>query len=188
MTKNVSLLVALFWMGLVAVSSAQEHKEVYSAFASQTNNLTRTTALEIIIDRWSSDVQRARLFAAMSQGGQEALTKELVKQETTGVLRIMGGTGAGGRSQFQLRYARAFDSVDKREIVLATDRYIQFGDARRNPTTEENNISYVTLVLDKDGNGTGTIMVGARLKLEEGRFELQDVVTNPIRLLKVTKK
>ena len=79
MTKNVSLLVALFWMGLVAVSSAQEHKEVYSAFASQTNNLTRTTALEIIRERYHPSLWNIYAFHCsdgenFSEDNREALS------------------------------------------------------------------------------------------------------------------
>jgi len=182
--------VLVFGHLLFAASSmAQEDgSEVYSAFASQTTTVNRTSRLQFTIDRWTTDVQRARLIGAIAERGQAAMAEELQKQDPTGTMRIIGGTGAGGRTQFTLRYAREFVNGDQRQLVLATDRYITFGDARRNTTTEDNNLSFIVLELDREQKGEGQMMIGVKMNFVDGKLEVESYAREPIKLLTVKRE
>ena len=126
-------------------------------------------------------------MGAIAERGQAALAEELQRQDPTATLRIIGGSAARGRTQFNLPYAREFKSSGRRQLVLATDRYITFGDARRNPTTEENNLSYIVLNLDEQGKGDGQVMVGVKMNFVDGKLKVESYVAKPIDLLTVQR-
>jgi hypothetical protein len=168
------------------LSAQEEVEEIYSAFAVQTTAAAPTTRLSITIRRWTTDAERKVLLDAVTSGGQEELSRALGKQESKGVLFLMGGDAS--KPQHELRYAREFPTATGKDIVLGFDRYISMTEARRGPTTGEWSLSYVVLNLDKNGNGEGQLVNGAKLRFTGDKLEVESVVDRPLRLMKVKRE
>ena len=62
-----------------------------------------------------------------------------------------------------------------------------FGSARK-PKTSDCDLSLLTLNLDADGSGTGKMVSGVKVKLDDGRIVIESVLTEPIDLLNVMKR
>jgi hypothetical protein len=196
-----------FVIALLAASAAfaqedekEEFKETYEAFAVAmgTSNPPvippgRATTIQINITRWSTDQEREQLFAVLIEKGQEDLVKALQKQEETGFVRVVG-SGAGMRNPFpseRLRYARQWDLGEgKRRIVLATDRYISFYEARNQPRTRDYDMSLLVMEVDAEGNGEGQLAMAVRLAVDNEKKQLvvENYGTEPVRLTKIVRR
>jgi hypothetical protein len=199
-------LLVLLSFALASVASAQdekdkkeEFKETYEAFAVAmgTSNppvipTGRSTTLQINITRWTTDEEREKLFAILIEKGQEKLVDALQDTEETGFLRVTGSPTM--RNPFpseRLRYARQIDLGEgKRRIVLATDRYISFYEARNQPRTRDYDMSLLIMDVDKDGNGEGQLAMGVRLQVdtEKKTLVVENFGTEPVRLTKIHRR
>jgi hypothetical protein len=198
-------LVAALALLLGSIASAQEQKEkkeefkeTYEAFAVAmgTSNPPvippgMSTTLQINVTRWTTDEERANLFAVLVEKGQEDLVKALQKSEETGFLRVTGRTVS--RNPFpseRLRYARQLDLGEgKRRIVLATDRYISFYEARNQPRYRDYDMSLLVMDVDAEGNGEGQLAMGVRLSVdtEKKTLVVENYGTEPVRLTKIRR-
>jgi hypothetical protein len=199
-------LLVLLSFALASVASPQdekdkkeEFKETYEAFAVAmgTSNppvipTGRSTTLQINITRWTTDEEREKLFAILIEKGQEKLVDALQDTEETGFLRVTGSPTM--RNPFpseRLRYARQIDLGEgKRRIVLATDRYISFYEARNQPRTRDYDMSLLIMDVDKDGNGEGQLAMGVRLQVdtEKKTLVVENFGTEPVRLTKIHRR
>jgi hypothetical protein len=199
-------LVSALGLAIGPTSSAQEKKErkeefkeTYEAFAVSmgTSNPPvippgMSTTLQINITRWTTDEERENLFAVLIEKGQEDLVKALQKSEETGFLRVTGRTTA--RNPFpseRLRYAREWDLGEgKRRIVLATDRYISFYEARNQPRWRDYDMSLLVMDVDAEGNGEGQLAMGVRLAVdtEKKTLVVENFGTEPVRLTKIRRR
>jgi hypothetical protein len=202
-------LVILLSFALASLASSQdekdkkekkeEFKETYEAFAVAmgTSNppvipAGRSTTLQINITRWTTDEEREKLFAVLIEKGQEKLIDALQDTEETGFLRVTGSPNM--RNPFpseRLRYARQIDLGEgKRRIVLATDRYISFYEARNQPRTRDYDMSLLVMDLDQDGNGEGQLAMGVRLAVdtEKKTLVVENFGTEPVRLTKIHRR
>ncbi len=174
----------------------KEFKETYEAFAVAmgTSNppvipAGTATTLQINVTRWTTDEEREKLFAILIEKGQEDLVGALQKSEETGFVRVTGRTM--GRSPFpseRLRYARKWDLGEgKRRIVLATDRYISFYEARNQPRTRDYDMTLIVMDVDAEGNGEGQLAMGVRLAVdtEKKTLVVENFGTEPVRLTKI---
>jgi hypothetical protein len=176
-----------------------EFKETYEAFAVAmgTSNPPvmppgMSTTLQINITRWTTDEERAKLFAILIEKGQKDLVDAIQKQEETGFVRVTGR--AASRNPFpseRLRYARQLDlGQGKRRIVLATDRYISFYEARNQPRTRDYDMSILVMDVDAKGNGEGQLAMGVQLSVdtEKKTLVVENFGTEPIRLTKIRRR
>jgi hypothetical protein len=195
-------LVPALMLVLGSTASAQEgkeeFKETYEAFAVAmgTSNppvipTGMTTTLQINVTRWTTDEEREALFAVLVEKGQEDLVKAIQKQEETGWIRVTGRASA--RNPFpseRLRYARQWDLGEgKRRIVLATDRYISFYEARNQPRYRDYDMSILVMDVDAEGNGEGQLAMGVRLAVdtEKKTLVVENFGTEPVRLTKIRR-
>ncbi len=140
--------------------------------------------LDINIDRWSSAEERAVLMAALKESGSRSLADALRQQDRVGRLREIQGLG------HDLRYARVTPlEGGGRQIILATDRPIAFGEVARSRRSRDSNVTLVQMTLDAEGNGTGQMMVGAEFSWDEQKnqltienFSSEPVCLNSIRI------
>lgn len=180
-----SLLVAGLLLGSPAVG--QELPERFEAVAIVTGNIAtgRTARLEIIVERWSDDEERAVLFEALKAAGKRSLPEALLKREPVGRIMERGKLGE------TLRYSRQVSRDDGgRTIVLALDRPLGFVESWYSARTTDYNVTLVRLDLDEDGKGQGALMAGAELAWDEANQQI--TITNyssePVRLTKVNKR
>lgn len=177
-------MVALI-LAVVAVPAADGKKKdkVASYRATAVQQDVGGAALFVIeIFEWSTPEQRQALIQAYDDGGQEGIYKYLNQQEDKGFVRPPNTRG------YQMRYAYEFENDGKRQVVLATDRPILFGEARARSRSEDNSVSMVYLELDSETDqGTGQMVLGAELHInkETGKLTIERVAQHPIRFTRV---
>jgi hypothetical protein len=151
-----------------------------------------STTLQINITRWTTDEEREKLFAVLIEKGQEGLVNALQKSEETGFVRVTGRTM--GRNPFpseRLRYSRQLDLGEgKRRIVLATDRYISFYEARNQPRWRDYDMSLLVMDVDAEGNGEGQLAMGVQVSVdtEKKTLVVENFGTEPVRLTKIHRR
>jgi hypothetical protein len=156
--------------------------ERFTAFAVSLGG-PRTTSgtaqVEIVIDRWSTDTERARLLKSLKEG-QDALLDSLRDLKPVGSIRTPGTIA------YDLHYANqtAADNGGRR-IFLATDRPIGFWEAANRPRTI--NYPFTFIELRMKGEGEGKLSLAARVTAsEDGRYvELENYAAQPVMLNEV---
>ena len=185
MTLALALLV-----GLVASPLPAQEEEMplnFDAVAVNMSNLgpRGQVRLQIRVDRWSTDEERANLEGALrAQTGQSrdrTLANTLFGKEGVGTIRESRSLA------YDLRYSRVIPSDAGQMIVLATDRRIGFAESFRAARTLDYNVSLIVLNLDEEGRGDGQLMLGATFEWDEtnGQIIITNFASEPIRLTRV---
>lgn len=139
--------------------------------------------LRVRVDRWSTDEERAKLMEALKaqgRGGRD-FANTLFSKESVGTIRESQSLA------YDLRYARSLPTEDGRQIILATDRRIEFAEAWRSARTLDYNVSLIILDVDAEGRGDGQLMLGAEFTWNEDKnqVEITHFASEPIRLRNV---
>ena len=185
MTLALALLVGLVASPLPA--QAEEMPLNFDAVAVNMSNLgpRGQARLQIRVDRWSTEEERANLREAfLAQTGRardRTLADSLFAKESVGTIR------ESRTLAYDLRYSREIRSDAGRVIVLATDRRLGFAESFRAARTLDYNVSLIVLNLDEEGRGDGQLMLGATFEWDEANAQI--IITNfasePIRLTRV---
>jgi len=140
------------------------------------------TQVSITVDRVNTPDERDALEEIFQAGGMQALADELRGATQVGFIRAPRLRSTG----WQLRYAMVFsDGKDGYIIRLATDRPISFQEAvNRRVATWDFNVTLIELVVDSEGNGTGTLMAGVEFSYDQTNdtFGLKSLSSQPVRL------
>ena len=141
--------------------------------------------LQIRVDRWSTDDERARLIEALKaqtgSRGERELAESLFGKESVGTIRETGTLA------YDLRYSRLLPSEAGQMIVLATDRPIGFAESWRSSRTLDYNVSLIVLSLDEEGRGEGQLVLGAQFSWDDvdNQVVIENYASEPIRLTNV---
>lgn len=144
--------------------------------------------LQIRVDRWSTEEERAVLLEALKQQSGRARERDLADtlfgKESVGTIRESTSLA------YDLRYSRVFPSETGWIVVLGTDRRIEFAESWRSSRTLDYNVSMIVLNLDEEGNGDGQLMLGAQFSWSEADQQLviENFASEPIRLTRVRKR
>jgi len=139
----------------------------------------RNTRIEIYIDRWSRPEERNMLLGTLAENGPQALVDMLQQIEPVGRIRV--GTQTG----WPLSYSREIVNADgSRTIRLVTDRPISGLEALNASTTMRHAFSLFELRVDANNEGEGTVIAGARIKLdmEAGTMGIESYDSAPLHL------
>jgi hypothetical protein len=150
----------------------------------------RNSAGVITITRWTSAAGRDALIAALARGGTRALLAALVDVPSHGQIRIPDWQGPDPHKMllgWDLRYAwRESDADGGQRIVLGTDRYISFWEARDDSQSTRYPLTMIELRLDNKGEGVGKAAVAAGINFnQDGVLELENYHAAPELLLQV---
>jgi hypothetical protein len=140
------------------------------------------TAVDIVVNRWSSDVQRRHLMDALRLG-QRAMLEVLQEQPRVGYIRTPTSLG------WDLHYAQASPGEDGgRRVVIATDRRVGFWEAVNRPRSIDYPFTFIELRLNDDGGGEGRLSLATRvIATSDGRFvQLENYAAQPVDLNDVT--
>ena len=184
---TVAALGLALALGLVAtpLTAEEELPLNFDANAVNMSNLgpRGQVRLQIRVNRWSTDEERAKLMEAlMAQGrGGRDLANTLFGKESVGTIRESQSLA------YDLRYARSLPTEGGRQIILATDRRIEFAEAWRSARTLDYNVSLIILDVDAEGRGEGQLMLGAEFSWNEetNQVEITHFASEPIRLRNV---
>ncbi|MGB3563294.1 MAG: hypothetical protein WBH85_00105 [Thermoanaerobaculia bacterium] len=179
-TVGIALILALALGAMPAL--AQKSIEKYKA-----NALVQTAGAgsmaEINIYRWSSDAERDEILqviknATDSKRRNRDVSTALRGQEKAGYAFLAGERG------YPLRYAREFKTDEGRQIILATDRPVSFGEVYSQGQLGDFDTTIIVLKLDDDGKGEGIVSVGTEVIWNEktGQIEVTNVTSQPVKL------
>ncbi|MEO8074825.1 MAG: hypothetical protein ABI818_00765 [Acidobacteriota bacterium] len=138
-----------------------------------------TAQVDIVISKWTPEVERGRLLEALRKSPDELL-KALQKEPAVGRISTPGSLA------YDLRYARQTPGQDGgRQIVLATDRPIGFWEAQSGSRTLDYPVTRIELHVDKDGHGEGKLAIAVKPTLNENVLVLEDYAQLPVMLTNV---
>jgi len=167
-----------------------------TAFAVNMSNIGTggSAVVEINIDRWSTAAERENLITTMLEKNADALLRALQKMPSHGRFSIPGLVGPDPhqlRLGNPLRYAWQTPQPEGgRRIVIATDRYIGFNEARNQPRTIDYPFTLFEIRVNKAGEGEGKMAVATKISFDKKKkaIELENYSSEPVRLNNVKVK
>lgn len=142
--------------------------------------------IEIVVNRWSPNAERDRLLAVLFDKGPEKLLDTLVDLPRVGYFRTPNSIG------YDIHYAQRTTLPDRGErIVLATDRYISFWEARNQPRSYDYPFTVIELHFGPDGGkGEGKLSLATKIigDRENHTIVLENYATQPVMLNEVTRE
>lgn len=171
---------------LVAPVSAQNVQESFTGFAINMNNGVRTTAIDLTIERWSTEAERNQLLAIIRENKDptQPLLRALEKLPPLGRIRAPNTLG------WDLRYAyRSKLDGGGRRIVLGTDRPIGFREARNLSRTTDYPFTIIEFHLNTKDEGEGKILAGTKIAIDKNnQLVLENYGQQPVRFNKIKKQ
>ena len=179
-----------------ATAQTPADKLEISAFAVNMSTIATgsNAVVQITVNKWSTAEERERLITAVIEKGPDALLRELQKTPDKGRFRIPAARQPDPHHLalgLDLHYAWQNPLPDGgRRIVLATDRYIGFHEARNQPRTIDYPITLMEIRVDKDGNGEGKLAIATKISFDKkkNQLELENYSSEPVRLNNVKVK
>ena len=194
----IVMSVALALLSAPRTTSAQTNGEKLeiSAFAVNMSNIATgaNAMVQITVNGWSTAEERELLITTVLEKGSDALLRALQKAPVKGRFRIPTARPPDPHHLslgLDLRYAwQAPLPEGGRRIVLATDRYIGFQEARNQPRTTDYPITIMEIRVDKEGKGVGKMAVATKISFDKkkNQIELENYATEPVRLNNVEIK
>jgi hypothetical protein len=184
-------LAAAMLAGTTAgVQTQNTEKLEITAFAVSMGTIATgaNAVVDITINSWSTAAERERLIETMISKGGDALLRELQRSPSHGRFRIPGLTGPDPhqlRLGYDLRYAWQTPQPDGgRRIVIVTDRYIGFQEARNQPRTVDYPFTLFEIRVNKNGEGEGKMAVATKISFDKKKnvVELENYGSEPVRL------
>jgi hypothetical protein len=201
--KSIALALSCAAFGLVIVSGSLASAQPpasdlplplrLSAWAVNMSNIApgRNAVMDINITRWTMPKEREALITTVLEKGPSALLRELQKMPSHGRMRIPGWQGPDPhnvRLGWDLHYAWQVPQPEGgHRIVIATDRYIGFWEARNQPRSIDYPFTLLELRIRKDGEGEGKMAAAAKISFDKkkNQIELENYASEPVRLNQV---
>ena len=155
--------------------------EEFSANAVDINH-GRAGAIQINVDRWSTQPERANLTEALFSGGSDKLLKAVQDMKPVGRIRTPDSIG------YELRYAQQRRGADGgRDIVLVTDRPVSFWEATNRPRSVDYPFTLIQIHVKADGSGEGKLAVATKITADPDTkmIEIEDYANQPVQLMDV---
>jgi hypothetical protein len=192
----VAALAAAVFALAPASARAQNEKLDISAFAINMSNIATgsNAVVQMNIDSSSTPEEREMLITTMVEKKPDDLLKALQKLPVRGRFRIPTARQPDPHHLslgLDIHYAWQTPLPDGgRRIVLATDRYIGFNEARNQPRSIDYPFSLIEIRVDKDGKGQGKMAVATKIDFDKGKkvVQLENYGSEPVRLNEVKVK
>ncbi len=192
----LTVLALAVGVGAQAPPPTPTEKLLITSFAVNMSNIATgsNATVQIRINSWSTQEERAHLITTMLEKGPDALLKQLQKARVHGRWSIPGMMGPDPhqlRLGHDIRYAWQTPLPEGgKRIVLATDRYIGFQEARNQPRTIDYPFTLMELRIDKDGKGEGKMAVATKISFDKkkNQIELENYSSEPVRLQNIEAK
>jgi hypothetical protein len=164
-----------------------------TAWAVNMSNIAtgRNEVVDLRITRWTTPAERKKLLETIVEDNPNQILRELTRLPSHGRLRVPGHTGPDPHKivlGWDLHYAwhEPLDEGGHR-IMLATDRYITFQEARNQPRTIDYPFTLVEIRLNRDGEGVGKASVFTKIRFDKKKniMELENYSSEPVRLQQV---
>ena len=139
--------------------------------------------MDIHIDRYLSNPDRAGMLAALRSGGAESFSRALKSAPAAGYLEV-------GDRRWTIRWAHEEERDLGRVIVLATDEPVYFFETGGHAKSRAGyTAAVIRLDVDVIGTGAGTMYAAAMVRpTEDGSgVKVDDYADQPLQLVMVTK-
>jgi hypothetical protein len=156
------------------------------AFAVNMSGVGRANAqtLQIVIERWTTDEERAMLLSSLVEKGTERLMDKLQGiRPRAGYIRTNTSLG------WDIQYAMKTDLPSGgQRIVFATDRPMSFREAANSPRSKDYDFMVCEIRLGANGKGQGKLGVATKVTYdkEKKQIELENYGQEPVRLTEVS--
>jgi hypothetical protein len=173
-----------------APATTPTEKLQITAFAVNMSNIATGTnaTVQIRIDSWTPDAERERIIMTMIEKGPDALLKALQKAPVRGRWNIPGMRQPDPHQLalgHDIHYARQTPLPDGgKRIVIGTDRYIGFGEARNRPRSIDYPFTLMQIQVNAQGKGEGKMAVATKINFDKEKktMELENYSSEPVRL------
>src|ERR1044072_2013323 len=147
---------------------------------------TVTAWVDVRVSRYSSNSRTQQLANALVEGGQDELAKTLEKAKTIGHVSLSSRVGA-----FDLKLIRTRKTPTGRQIIGVSDRPIGFLEAYAGTRSKDYQVGIVVIDLKRNKKGKevgeGMLIYASKVKIEDGKLDIEYVGMEPIRLASVRK-
>jgi|RhiMetdeSRZDD1v2_1073273.scaffolds.fasta_scaffold17285_9 hypothetical protein len=186
-SRSVSILLvlgAVLALSGSAVAQQPQPAEVFNAFAVSLQ-AGGGAAVEIVINRWSTEGEKQLLTNVLKASGSEAMVRIMQDLPQVGYIR---GNNTMGDALF---YAWSTNNPDgTRQVVIATDRPISAAAMVAPGTANKYDATVIEMRFNKDGKGEGKIVVAGKAFIDPktGKPGIQNYQGQPVRLESITSK
>ena len=173
--------------GAAALAQTMGSPERFTAFAVNMGSPGRASSgtVEIVVDRWSTEAERGKLLGTLLEKGPEKLLDALQSTHRVGYIRTPNSIG------YDLHYAHKTPLAEGAErVVIATDRYISFWEARNQPRSIDYLFTVIEMHINRDGEGEGKMSIATKIEAdkESNSIVLENYSTQPVLLEKVHRE
>src|SRR5262249_23815322 len=138
-------------------------------------------AVEIVVNRWSTDQERDRLLAALLEKGPEKLLDALRDTPRVGCIRTPDGIG------YDLNFSRRTPGEDGGErIEVVRGRDFRFWGGVNQQGSVDYSFAVIELRINRDGQGDGRMSIAT--KIMGKALALEEYATQPVSLQKVRRE
>lgn len=165
--------------------ASNTERESYTALAVNISNIGRTgaTPVDIVVERYTTDAESARLLALFKEKGPDALLDALRDTPRVGYIRTPDSLA------YDLHYARQAPLEDGgKRIVLATDRPIGFWEAANRPRSMDYPFTLIELRVNDEGEGEGKLSIATKVTLNGPVLALENYGNQPVMLNQVRRR
>jgi len=173
------LAAAAITAGAALAADKDEAVETFQAIGVHMGR-GRSSRIDIVIRRWSTDQEREKLLTTLQEFGQAKLIDALTEiRPTCGYMRLPNTMG------YDLYYARNNVLPDgSRHVVLATNRYVSFGEAVTAQRSQQYTAAVIEIHMPKEGKGEGKMQPAAKVKWDNAKktIEIENYGAYPVDL------
>jgi hypothetical protein len=130
------------------------------------------------VDHYAGDAEVQRLTGVLAEKGPYSLRDELWKH-SAGYLRI------GGRLGYPVAAVLSQDTATGRKLTVVLNRPLSAFEVQYYARSSMYPFSVLELELDQNGEGHGTLIGAARMRMRGNTLEIQSLGVQPLRLLAV---
>ena len=188
--KRIILVILTMLVATSAGFAQDEAKPKPEHFGANAYSMQRGATMvhvDVRVKAYTDDATTKHLAGVLIEGGQDALTKALEKQDEIGGIRLTGHVGF-----YDFKLIRSRKTPTGRRIVAVCDRPLQFGEIYGGTRSSDYTLGILILDLKKNEKGkevgSGTLYYAAKVKIKNGRtIQIEHFQIHPIRLVNVKK-
>ena len=176
--------VAACCVAATCVLGAGPRQEVarYTAFAiDMTRGAGASSAVEVLVERWSTDAERNQILAVIAEQGPGKLLDLVRRFPRVGSLTTPGSVG------LDIRFAERTQTSDGTRVLLLTDRPPQFWEQYSQSRSLDYPFLTIELRLGADQTGEGTMAIAVKIEWDRfsKRLSFERMNDQPVRLQNV---
>jgi hypothetical protein len=175
-----ALIGTVFAVALLAASAAGAAEYIEANAVRFGPAAGNSGFLKILLDRYSTDEERAAWREAFAAGGQDELVKRWQKDEPN-----LGNLSFARTMGYEIRAAISVPTETGRRIFIATDRPIAGIELLGGTRSEDYPIAWIQIDVDAEGKGEGQMVGAAELAVEGNSLVVKTFGTEPTRLVNV---